>query len=426
MKRLFLFLIIFVFLFTPLLKAEEITLTLDEAMAIGLRDNRDILLKSEDVKKAKAKIKEAEAGFLPTLSFTGGWTQTRDYYPNKDIGQTSTQATLKQYLFKGGKTINTLLMNKSKLEVAKAILDKTKLEIILNLKKAFYTLLLANEFSGLNKSISDNSQQHLDSLKERYNNGQVSESDILQIESSLESVRQACESSLNQVESARILLVNLLFLDKGVMIKPNAQLIYEPREIAIDEAILKAMKDRPEIRQYELQENVDKKAIEITKADNRPSIYASWDYYTRSTASLTFSPGKAWNDYSIIGFTFSWPIFDGFATKAKVEQAIVDLKETRLLKEKTINDIALEVKNAYLALKNAIARIASVESDLVLYKDNLATAEEKYQQGITSHLDLNDANLKYSVSVFNEKEALYDYIIAKSSFEKATGGTNVP
>ncbi len=422
MKRIGLLVILIFIAAHPLLAAEEVSLTLDEALAIGLRDNRDILLKVEQVKKAKAKIKEAEAGIYPSLSFTGGWTQTRDYYPNKDIGQTTTQATLKQYLYRGGKIINTIQMNKNKLEAAKSLLGQAKLETALNVKKAFYTLLLANEFARLNTAILENTQQHLKFIAERYKNGQASQSDVLQIKASLESVRQALESSLSQEESGRILLANLLYLESDVDIKPEAEFSYEPREIAIDEAFLQAMKNRPEIKQYAAQEKAGKNAIEVAKSEGRPSIYASWDYYSRSTTSLTFSPSKGWNDHSVVGFTFSWPIFDGWATRHKVDQAIVDLKETRLLKDQAIKDIALELKNAYLALKNSIAEISSSQADLLLFEDNLNTVEEEYRQGISSLLDKNDSVLKKEISLFNKKQALYDYIIAKSSFDKATGG----
>jgi len=418
MKKSGLLLILILF-FPALLRAEEIPLTLGEAVVFALRDNRDILLVTEEVKKAKLKIAEVEAGLFPTLNFTGSWTQTRGYY-TKDLSQATTQATLKQYLYKGGKTINTIKYNGYKFEVNQAMLDKTKLDTLLSVEKAFYTLLLAKELNKLNQAIVENTKEHLNFIKERYKSGQASESEALQLRSCLSTVQQAYEASVNQVESSQVLLANLLYLDKDVKINPKAEFIYEPKEVAFDEAFLKAMQARPEIKQYEAQAKADKANIEITKADNRPQIYAAWDYYTRSHASATST--KNWNDYNVVGLTFSWPIFDGWATKAKVEQAIVDLKSTQLLKEKTINDVALELKDAYISLKNAIAKIDSVEAEARVYQDNLLSVKEKSEKGITSFLDLDDANLKYGISAFNKKQAIYDYLLAKASFDKAQGG----
>lgn len=78
MKLVAIILIAFILVSPAILSAEEVALTLDEAISIALRDNREVLLNAEDIKKAKAKIAEAKAGLLPTLNFTGGWTDTGD------------------------------------------------------------------------------------------------------------------------------------------------------------------------------------------------------------------------------------------------------------------------------------------------------------------------------------------------------------
>ncbi|MBN2830913.1 MAG: hypothetical protein JXL82_01350, partial [Candidatus Omnitrophica bacterium] len=71
-------LIISFFSLSPFALAEELPLTLEEALVIGLRDNRNILLGEEELKKAKAKIAESHADLFPSLSFSGSWTYTTD------------------------------------------------------------------------------------------------------------------------------------------------------------------------------------------------------------------------------------------------------------------------------------------------------------------------------------------------------------
>jgi outer membrane protein TolC len=420
-KVTFLILALAILLWALTAEAEEIPLTLEEAIGIALRDNRDLLIKAEDVKKAKAKVNEAWSGLLPGLNFTGGWTYNRGYY-NKDISQYNTQTTLKQYLYKGGKTVNSIAQNKYKTEVSGAILDKTKLELVLNVVKSFYSYLLARDFREVNRGILDNTRQHLRALEERYQNGQASESEIFKIKESLASVEEAYELSANQAESSLVLLKNLLYLDDKLQVQPRGDFVYQPQEISYDEAFLEAMQKRPEIRQYESQIKADRRGIEVAKAEGRPNIYASWDYYSRSHSIVGTVSEKNWYDYNIIGLTFSWPLFDGWATRAKVEQAIVDLRTSQLNKEKAIRDVALDLKNAYISLKDAIAKIKTTESDILVYQDNLSGAKEKCQQGIASFLDLDDANLRYNISQFNRRQAIYDYIVAKANFEKATGG----
>lgn len=426
MNRTVIITILFVLIYTHLLRAEELALTSEEAVSIALRDNRDILLKAEEVKKAKYKINESLAGLLPTASVAGTYSQKRELY-SKDFTSYTSQAGAKLNLYQGGEVVNTIGYNRQGLGVAEALLDKAKMETVFNVKKTFYTLLLASDFANLNKDMLENTQAHLEAAQARYRKGEAAKEEILKMEASLTSVKQAYDASLNQVESSRLLLNNLLYLDKELKIIPNGAFAYTPEDIAYDEAFLNSMKNRPEIREYESRQEQAKRNIEITRAATRPTIYASWDYYSNSQTSLgvagvSLGTTKSWNDYNVAGINVSWPIFDGFAAKQKVEQAVVDLKEAKLSREKLSKDITMEVKSAYISFKDAVGKLSALDYDVAVYNDNLATVKEKYRQGIASSLDLNDADLKYGIAVFNRNQGIYDYIVAKTNLDKAQGG----
>jgi len=209
--------------------------------------------------------------------------------------------------------------------------------------------------------------------------------------------------------------------ESGLRIRPIGQLEYVPEDLIYDAALEKALKDRPEVREAQALESMRKKSIEIAKADGRPVVYASWDYFGTSSQASAAGFTHKWQDYSVVGMTFSWPLFDGWATKAKVEQAIVDLKTAQIVKEKTAQDIVLELKTAYLAYKDALARIDAADSQLSVYRDNLDVSGEKFGQGHLSTLDLDDAQVKYDISEFNRMSAVYDYVIARIQFDRARG-----
>ncbi len=401
--------------------AQETALTFTEAVAIGLRDNRDILLKSQDVEKAKLKIAEAQSEFFPALNYTGSWFYTAGLY-TKDFAQSTTQLSLKQYLYKGGRVIQNIKYNNYMLEVEQSLLDKTKLGTIFEFTRAYYTLSLSRFFAELNRGILENSRQHLDYIKARYEHGQASETEILQAEVSLSNVEQVYEDSLRQQEAAQALLNNLLSLDQEVVVIPVTECKFTPKDVAFDQGFLKAMSLRPEIKQFEAQLKADRSAIELAKAEGRPNIYFSWDYYGRSHATTASVSARNWNDYNVVGVTVSWPVFDGWQTKAKVQRAIVDLQKTQLGKTKLIQDIALQVKDAYLALKSSLDQIKTSQTEHLFYENNLLSAEQKYAQGQVSLLDKNDAELKYKISVFNQQQAVYDYTLAKFNFDQLTGG----
>ncbi|HQJ14900.1 MAG TPA: TolC family protein [Candidatus Omnitrophota bacterium] len=399
--------------------AQELSLTLDDAVSLALRDNRNVMLKAEEAKKAKAAILEARASLFPALNVSGGWSDTRGLY-SKDVSAFAGQAQVKQTLYAGGKIINAIKAGEYAYTASEAALDKAKQDLVLSVKQAFYALMLGNELVSLNKGILDNTKEHIDAARARYKAGQASESDILRIESSLSGVTRAYTAAQSQAEAAAAMLRNLLYLDNEIKITPAAKFIYEPRELAYDTAFLKAMESRPEIRQIEAQRSAALKNMEAAKAGTRPTIYASWDYYARSTALS--GTAKNPNDYNIIGITVSWPVFDGWLTRAKIEKAVIDLKEAEILREKAGKDIALDVKTAYLDLKDSIAKMKSAADEAAVYKDASEVVRKKFESGIASLLDLRDALLSYSVSLFNQSQAIYDYKIAQARFDHATGG----
>ncbi len=422
LSRIIYYILLFFIFFLPLAysKEETIVLTLDEAIAIASRGNKDILLNQERLAQEKLKIEEAKGAFLPDISVSGSDTYTRGSY-RKDIVSYSFQAGVRQYIYKGGESVNNLKQAKYKAEVQSAVLDKTKLNIGFNVKKAFYAILIAREFSRINRIILENSAAHYRVALARYKKGEASESELLKAKSLIGSMQSLYVQSRGQLENARILLKNILYVEKDANIDIRGELAYAPKKMAIDDAILKALSLRQEIRQYEAQAEADKARAEAAKAGSRPSIYGSFDYYSRSTTSLTFSPSKGWQDYNVIGVTLSWPVFDGWATRAKVEQALIDVKQARILQDKYKLDVATEVKSAYLSLKTALAGLEPRKSDIAVYADNARSVQEKYKEGIASALDVFDARLALLISQFNQSQALYECLASKAELDKAMG-----
>jgi outer membrane protein TolC len=120
--------------------------------------------------------------------------------------------------------------------------------------------------------------------------------------------------------------------------------------------------------------------------------------------------------------TAQWPLFDGWLTRSKVEQALIDVKQATLLEERAVKDIALELTNAFLALQEAVGQLRAAETEIAYYTLHFATVQDRFRKGMASSLDVNDAEIKQKIALFNKTQALFDYSIAKSDFEKATGG----
>jgi outer membrane protein len=402
-------------------QAQEVSLSLDEALALGMRQNQSVKLSLDEVLRARAALGEASSERLPSVNAAGSLTHTMGLY-DKDVRSIKTDIGVSQVLFAGGRIINTISFAEQGVVIAQAVLEGAKLEAALQIRKAFFACLLAEKLEAVNKHILSNAQAHFAAVKARYDAGQASRSDLLRVEQSLASVQQAYEASRNQRIQAQAFLQTVLALQPGVLIVPKGELSYQPQEVAFDEALLAAMRSRPEIRRYEALEKQAKASVGIAKSGSRPTVSAAWDYYSSSTPALATSSARAWNDHQIAGITVSWPVFDGWAAKRRVEQALSEVSQAQTLREKAALDIALDVKTAYLGLRDAVEAIKASEAEVALYRDAQQVSSRRFQAGEMSVLEADDAQLRFEIAVFNGDQALYEYSVAKAAFEKATGG----
>ncbi len=398
--------------------AKEVRLSLDDVELFALRENKDIKLKIEDVRKAQEKVKEAQGGLFPSVSISGAASESIGLI-SKDAVTYTGQLTLKQYLYRGGKTLHTILYNQQGVSIQEALLDREKLDILFKVRKAFYTLVLAEKYAQLNKRILENTVNHFRVAEIRFQNGQASGQELERMRASKATMNQVYTHSLRQVEINNSLLVNLLGFDGTIQIKPEGEIVYTAENISYDQALMQALRKRPEIRQYEAQEKASQHSVRIARAENLPSVYASWDYYLRSRPAA--SSVKNTSDSQIVGVTISWPIFDGWATRAKINQAMIDIKEAQILRQKAVLDTALDLKAAYIAFQDALARMEATRAEIMYYEQNLKSAHAQSVRGILSELDLNDALVKYETAFFNNTSAIYDYMIAKAKIEQAIG-----
>jgi outer membrane protein TolC len=400
-----------------------VRLSLADTVALAVRDNKDVLLQGAQVEKAAALLAQARSARNPQLAVQGRWETTRELYA-KSIPSVSGQASLTQTLYQGGAIVAAIRQAESDIVVEEAVLEGRKLDTVLAAQKGFLTLLLARKLSELNKDILENSVQHEAIIRAKYSKGEAAQSDVLNARAQRAATEDAYLESLTQVDASRAALNRLLSLDPSVRVVPDGTFEYDPRALAYDEAFAKAITARPEVRENEARVKSQQQAVARARSGSQPAVSASWDYYSRSRNSLGFSPTKGWNDFNVLGLTVSWPVFDGWQTRARVEQETVALRQSELAREKVRQDIALEVRQAHLAVIAAAGSIRASEADIVRYRENLAVAQEKFRLGQVSRVALDDAQLKYVISVFNREQAIFEYLIAKSTLERAAGGTS--
>ncbi|HXD93763.1 MAG TPA: TolC family protein, partial [Bacteroidia bacterium] len=130
---------------------------------------------------------------------------------------------------------------------------------------------------------------------------------------------------------------------------------------------------------------------------------------------------KNWFPFAYIGATLNVPIFDGLQKNWRVQQAKVNLLKTQNSFTQLKQSIDFEVQSATANYKNALVSLQTQKKNIALARNVYEVTKKKYEQGIGSSLDMNTTENDLHTSETNYFNSLYDLIIAKIDYQKATG-----
>lgn len=409
-----------------------VDLNLPKTVQMALDYNRDIKNSQYALKRAEYAINQAQAGKKPTVDYTFGAQRSRA----TDAATYSRAASLMggansvSNAFSNGISVNIPLYTgglvEGQIDVAK--LGKTNAqEEILRVEQAtkysaiqgYYGLLAYQELQGVYHEAVDNLQGHLDNVQAQYNVGTKAKVDVLSSDVSLANAKTTAITADNNVAVAESNLNNILGLPLETKLNlADHQLPFDTYNISLQEATDYAMKYRPEVLQAAIAVQEAERNIDIANAGNRPTVAITGG---NDWADNTF-PGIDANKRSwkvAAGVTYS--LYDGGATKAKVNQAKQDLLVARETEQKTREAVQLEVKRAYLNIRSAAQKVEETQTVVDQARENYRIQNIRYQAGVGINLDVLDAQLSLNEAQVNHIQALYDYNVGIAKLEQVMG-----
>jgi outer membrane protein TolC len=122
-----------------------------------------------------------------------------------------------------------------------------------------------------------------------------------------------------------------------------------------------------------------------------------------------------------IGVTASMPLFDGFATKAKVDEARARYNQARLQKDDFVDTLAVDVRTACLDLRKAYALIDAQTDSVGEAAEALRLSMVRFANGVGINLDVFDSEVSLAQVKQNLAQATYDSIMAKAQIDRLRG-----
>lgn len=414
---------------------EKTILTLEESIRLALSQNPYHLAAGERLETARAKLREAAAGFLPSLNSEGLHTLAEkvftlefpSFIPGEPPQRISFDFT-KDYqfylnfslpLFTGGRLTSGYKQAKYNLRSTEEAVRQSKHITVFNAKKTFYGYLLTKDFVKVAEEAVDVAEKHLKNVKSLYGVGMASKFDLLRSEVQAANLKPQLIKARNNLKIAELSLKTLLGLDLSQPIEIKGYLTYEPFEPDLEESVSKAMLKRPEISQLKYQKQMAGQGLKLARASNLPSFAVSATYNFWAD-QLNFRK-DTWQSFYTVNLVFTIPLFNGFATSARVAQSKAMIRELGFTQKGLIDIIEFEVRKAILRLQEAKESLLSQEKNVEQAQESLRIAELNFSEGLATTLDISSAQAALSQAKTNYSQALYDYVMSLAELDKAMG-----
>jgi outer membrane protein TolC len=180
--------------------------------------------------------------------------------------------------------------------------------------------------------------------------------------------------------------------------------------------------DRKDIQLLQTASRLQGYNVKRHKLSAMPSLVAFSNFSKNAQRTQFDFFGKGdWFTTFIVGIRMNVPIFDGFARRARLENARLDLQKTNNQLEQTKQMMDMEVVQFRRNMTNAILTADAQRENLQLAEKVYQTTKKKYEQGLGSNQEIYNAQTELKVAQNNYFGSLYDAISAKIDYLKATG-----
>ncbi len=299
---------------------------------------------------------------------------------------------------------------------------RTKTETVNAVAKAYYGVLVNKERIKLFDINLDKLSKLLNDTKALNKQGFV---ELIDVER-LEVANNNLITEKQKIQNLITLSENVLKFQMGYSGNDNLTLTdslsIDDKAEAINVSKIELTK-RPEYQLLEIQQNLYTINIKRLQYGYLPSLvaYGSFSYSGQRNQFDFFDTKKDWFPTGVIGGTLSLNIFDGLQRHYKIQQAKLDYnKGANNLKNFQLA-VELETSSAIVNYNNAISSLQVQKRNLELAKNIYAVSQKKYEQGVGSNLEVINAQASLKESQTNYFNAVYDMLVYKTDYLKATG-----
>ncbi len=401
--------------------------TLKQTIESAIKANLGLKSSKEETAAAMAVKKARQTQFFPTLSAsyqynrldasveTGGFVLSADE-------EYSFVTSFSQPIFTGFSLLRQYDIAKLGLDRAQVKEKLVRQDIILDAKNAYFQLLQNQKLHDIAQKTVVQIRAQKEVADNFYQVGMTPLNDLLQAQVELANAKQELIVAKNNLNNAESNFNTLLRRPINTPVVLKDILDYSPFEETLEYCIAEAEKNRFEIKIADMEIEMSQKEIQLAKKDYYPTIDLEGSYFKRGT-EWDVDGGQGILDPSgwSIGAVAKWNFWEWGRTAYGVKEKHSRYSQAQLKKQEILDNIHLEVKNAYLRTQEAERAIKTVETAIEQAKENFRINQERYKEQISTQTDVLIAQTLLSRTMTNYYNALYAFKISKATLYRTIG-----
>jgi outer membrane protein TolC len=453
----------------PQTPAAPAVYSIADAVRTAVEQNRDVQAARLALQQANGQVREAWSNVYPSVDFNASYTRNvsptvnflpaaifdptagPDDYIGVQFGadnQWSSTVSLEQPLFSAAAFIGVGAAGRYKNLQEEMVRGVTQ-GVVTRVRVAYYQLLLQQEQHRLIENSVRRVRESLQETEAMNKAGLASDYDVLRLQVELANLEPNLQRAVNAVHQAQRELALELDLPadqeavsvEGSLADMNLDTLSANtaanRDVLaftgfggvhvaeVDQAVSMAENLRSDLRQLELTESLRKTEMRLEQVEYMPRITFFGNYMITAQDNGNpnfFAKGDGQRAYGRnIGVRVSLPIFTGFRRDARIDQKRSALRQAETQTRLAMDQARNQVQNLVEQSDEALARARGQRLAVTQAQRGFDIASAQYREGLSSQLELTDAEVALRQSEFNYAQAVYDFLVARARLDEATG-----
>ena len=430
MKKILLF---FIALFQLLQAQDSVKLNLEKCIQIALDNNQDLMIAYLEMQKADKQVTEAfGASVLPDIKGSINYQRAikrgefiietpffSGSFPQGTENTISVGVTLDQPLFTGAVFFATRIANVY-YEISQKAYYSTKASLVKNVKSAYYSYILAEKFLELSNITREAAEDNLGDVEALYNAGIAPEYDLIRARVQLQNIIPEVLKAQNSIKLAENSLKVVLGLEveQEIIVEDSLQF----NEIKVEDySILSSVLEDKNftLQQLKLQIELQDKAASYEFSRHFPELYF---YGNWATIAQENDPRSFWDwrykNSVYVGLNLKVPIFNGWQTTSRVNQAEIDLEKVKEQYNLTSNSLKNQLESILLRIKETRFQIDAYSSTIEQAQEGYNISLKRYSSGVGTQLENIDSLVELTRARVNYLNAIFDYYVLHAELEE--------